>query len=167
MTQILLRKVVDADLPILFEHQRDPAGVAMAKVPSRDRDAFMAHWQKIRADPTAVLRTVELDGEVAGNVVSWPSEEGRLVGYWIGREYWGRGIATAALRGLLDVIRERPLLALVAAQNAGSIRVLEKCGFVRMGKDEEGFVFRLDPPAKPDRDALSKSHSCPNPRKGA
>jgi RimJ/RimL family protein N-acetyltransferase len=141
---VVLRDVRDEDLPIFFEDQRDPAGVAMAQVPVRDHAAFMAHWAKIRADPTLVVCTVEVDGEVAGNVGSWPSEEGRLVGYWIGRAYWGRGIATAALGALLEVISERPLHAFVAAGNVGSIRVLEKCGFVRVGEDEEGFVFRLD-----------------------
>jgi RimJ/RimL family protein N-acetyltransferase len=152
---LLLREVTEHDLPIFFEHQRDPAGVAMASVPSRDRDDFFTHWRKIRADPTVVVRTVELDGAVVGNVVSWRSAEGRLVGYWIGREYWGRGIATAALGSLLEVIPERPLHALVAAGNAGSIRVLEKCGFVRIGEDEEGFVFRLDAPAESSGHALS------------
>jgi RimJ/RimL family protein N-acetyltransferase len=141
---VVLRDVRDDDLPIFFEDQLDPAGVAMAGVPTRDREAFMAHWAKIRADPTMVQRTVEVDGEVAGNVVSWPSEEGRLVGYWIGRAYWGKGVATAALSALLEVLPERPLRAFVAAGNVGSIRVLEKCGFVRTGEDEEGFVFRLD-----------------------
>jgi RimJ/RimL family protein N-acetyltransferase len=141
---VVLRDVRDDDLPIFFEDQRDPDGVAMAGVPTRDREAFMAHWAKIRADPTIVQRTVEVDGKVAGNVGSWPSDEGRLVGYWIGRAYWGKGIATAALSALLEVLPERPLHAFVAAGNVGSIRVLEKCGFVRVGEDEEGFVFRLD-----------------------
>jgi RimJ/RimL family protein N-acetyltransferase len=155
MSDVVLREVRDTDLPIFFRDQRDPAGLALANVPSRKRDDFMAHWRKIRADPTNVVRTVELDGAVAGNVVSWRSAEGRLVGYWIGREYWGRGIATAALGALLEVIPERPLHALVAAGNAGSIRVLEKCGFVRIGEDEEGFVFRLDAPAESSGHALS------------
>jgi RimJ/RimL family protein N-acetyltransferase len=95
-----------------------------------------------------------LDGEAVGNVVSWEGEEGRLVGYWIGREHWGKGIATAALTAFLDVVRMRPLFALVHAGNAGSIRVLEKCGFVRIGQDEEGFVFRLDAPAESLRHAV-------------
>ncbi len=142
--QILLREVADDDLPILFEHQRDPAGVDMANVPSRERDAFMGHWARIRVQPTAVLRTIELDGQVAGNLVSWQSDEERLVGYWIGREHWGKGVATAALTRFLEVVDERPLHAFVARNNVGSIRVLEKCGFVRIGEDEEGFVFRLD-----------------------
>ena len=151
---VSLRAVADDDLPIFYEHQRDPEGVAMAGVPSRDEEAFFAHWKKIRADPNNYMRTIEADGVVAGNVVSWQGEEGRLVGYWVGREHWGKGIATAALNALLDEISERPLVAFVHAENAGSIRVLEKCGFVRVGEDEEGFVFRLDAPAERIRRAL-------------
>jgi RimJ/RimL family protein N-acetyltransferase len=152
---VSLRAVADDDLAIFYEHQRDPEGVAMAGVPSRDEEAFFAHWEKIRAEPTNYLRTIEVDGAVAGNVVSWQGEEGRLVGYWVGREHWGKGIATAALNAFLDEISERPLVAFVHAENAGSIRVLEKCGFVRVGTDEEGFVFRLDASAEPLRRALS------------
>ena len=152
---VTLRPVVDSDLPVFFEHQRDPEGVAMAGVPSRDEEAFFAHWEKVRARPDGIHRTIEADGEVAGNIVSWEGDEGRLVGYWIGREQWGRGIATAALRAFLEEIPERPLHALVHAENAGSIRVLEKCGFVQVGEDDEGPVFRLDAGAEPPRYALS------------
>jgi RimJ/RimL family protein N-acetyltransferase len=152
---VSLREVADDDLAVFFEHQRDPEGVAMAGVPARDEEAFYAHWEKIRADPTNYLRTIEADGVVVGNVVSWRGEEGRLVGYWVGREHWGKGIATAALRECLDEIEERPLIAFTAFQNRGSMRVLEKCGFVRVGEDEEGFVFRLDARAESSGRAVS------------
>jgi len=151
---VTLREVADDDLAVFFEDQRDPEGVAMAGVPARDQQAFFAHWEKVRADPTNYFRTIEVEGTVAGNVVSWQGEEGRLVGYWISREHWGKGIATAALRALLEEIPERPLIAFAASQNAGSIRVLEKCGFVRVGEDEEGFVFRLDGSAESSRHAV-------------
>jgi RimJ/RimL family protein N-acetyltransferase len=141
---IRLREVSDEDLPIFFEDQRDPVGVAMADVPSKDEEAFYAHWEKNRARPDAIHRTIEADGVVAGNVVSWIGDEGRLVGYWVSRDYWGKGIATAALRAFLDEVPERPLWALVHAENAGSIRVLEKNGFVQVSEDEHGPVFRLD-----------------------
>jgi RimJ/RimL family protein N-acetyltransferase len=152
---VLLRQVADDDLPIFFEHQRDPEGARMAAFPPRDRDAFMAHWSKILRDETNLTRTVVVDGNVAGNVGSWLERpERRLIGYWIGREYWGRGIATSALSAFLGEVGERPLFARVAEHNVASIRVLEKCGFAvtndedpppdDFGDDVEERFMRLD-----------------------
>jgi RimJ/RimL family protein N-acetyltransferase len=141
--EILLRDVIDSDLPIFFEHQRDPEAAQMAAFPSRNREAFMAHWAKIRADRTNILQTVLCAGQVAGNVVSFIQSGEREVGYWIGREFWGRGIATRALRLLLEQITERPLYAYAARHNAASIRVLEKCGFAVSGEDAEGIILKL------------------------
>jgi RimJ/RimL family protein N-acetyltransferase len=107
----------------------------MAAFPARDREAFMAHWAKILVDPEVPKKTIVIDGAVAGNVVSWVQSGRRLVGYWIGREYWGRGIGTEALARFLTVATERPLYALVAKHNVGSIRVLEKCGFAPCGEE--------------------------------
>jgi RimJ/RimL family protein N-acetyltransferase len=152
---VTLRPVADSDLPIFFEDQRDPVGVAMADVPSKDEEAFYPHWQRNLARPDTINRTIEADGEVAGNVVSWIGDEGRLVGYWISRKYWGRGIGTAALGAFLAEVTERPLWALVHRDNAGSIRVLEKNGFVKVDEDEHGPVFRLDATAESSRHALS------------
>src|SRR5688572_15280601 len=114
----------------------------MANFPARDRDTFMAHWTKILRDDTGVVRTIELEGLVTGNVVSWVHDDERDVGYWIGREHWGKGIATAALTAFLTQVHMRPLFAHVAENNLGSIRVLEKCGFANLGpvsvEGEEG-----------------------------
>ncbi len=109
----------------------------MADFPAREREPFMAHWARIRADPTNVLRTIVVGdgaagGEVAGNAVSWEQSGHRMIGYWLGRAYWGRGIATAALK-LFVADLGRPLHADVAPHNIGSLRVLEKCGFRRVG----------------------------------
>lgn len=106
----------------------------MAALVPRDRDAFVAHWTRIMADGAVVARTVLANGEVAGNIVCWEQGGRRLVGYWIGRDHWGRGIATAALRAFIELVDERPLVAHVAARNHGSIRVLEKCRFRRVGE---------------------------------
>ena len=89
----------------------------------------MAHRAKIRVDETIRSRVIEVDGEVVGDVGSWLDGNHRDVGYWIGREFWGRGFATAALGQLVAEIADRPLFAHVAVHNVGSIRVLEKCGF--------------------------------------
>jgi RimJ/RimL family protein N-acetyltransferase len=120
--------VTATDLPILFEHQRDPGSVA-AGVPTRDREGFDAHWERIRADPSVVSRTIAVDGAVAGSVVSFERDGRRLVGYVLGREHWGRGIATRALEEFLAIVPERPLYGQALRHNRASIRVLEKCGF--------------------------------------
>lgn len=128
-----LRNVTEDDLPILFEHQREPEANRMAGFPARDRAAFMEHWRtKVLANSDGNKMTIVVDGDVVGNILSWRQDGKRLVGYWIGSAYWGRGIATAALaKFLAETEKERPLYAFVAVQNARSIRVLEKCGFQR------------------------------------
>jgi RimJ/RimL family protein N-acetyltransferase len=133
---VRLRAVRDADLPILLAFQDDPVAAAMAAFPTRDATSFFAHWAVIRADPTVVARAIVVDGEVVGDIVSWRNQGVREVGYWIGRAYWGRGIATAALRLLIDESTDRPLIAHVALDNIGSRRVLEHCGFVVVGEED-------------------------------
>jgi len=123
---VQLRDVTEGDLPIFFDQQMDPAANQMAAFPARDRNAFMAHWTKILGDKTNTIKTIFFDGQVAGNVVSWEQSGERLVGFWIGREYWGRGIATKALAEFLGHVKTRPLYAWVAKHNVASIRVLEK-----------------------------------------
>jgi RimJ/RimL family protein N-acetyltransferase len=145
-----LRDVIEADLPIFFEHQQDPQACRMADFPSRERDAFMTHWHlNVLGNATGGKKTVVVDGAVAGNVVSWEQEGKRLVGYWIGREHWRRGIATAALSEYpVHHETRRPLHAYVSAHNLGSIRVLEKCGFHRVDGESsqdgtEELLFQL------------------------
>jgi RimJ/RimL family protein N-acetyltransferase len=128
-----IREVVTTDLPVFFDDQCDPVALQMANFSPRDHDEFMAHWATIMADRSGICRTVVVDGEVAGNVASFEHAGRREVGYWLGRSFWGRGVATAALSAFLAVEKTRPLHAGVVAHNAGSVRVLEKCGFVRLG----------------------------------
>ena len=125
---VILRDVLDADLEVFFEHQCDPVANAMAAFPARDREAFLAHWARIRADPTAAVQTVVVAGRVAGQVMCWQQSGDRLVGYWIGRQFWGRGVATVAL-GQFVASLQQPLHAHAAIDNHASIRVLTKCGF--------------------------------------
>src|SRR5688572_21727191 len=120
--EIRLRDVEPDDLPIFFEQQSDDDAARMAGFLSRDRAAFDAHWAKnILGNPAAIIRTVLFAGRVAGNIGSWRQDGSRFVGYWIGKEYWGRGIATQALDHMLRVVTERPLHAHVARHNLASI----------------------------------------------
>ncbi|MEU5593515.1 GNAT family N-acetyltransferase [Streptomyces sp. NPDC020298] len=130
--EVLLREVHDSDLPVFYRQMRDPEAVWMAAFTAADpadRDAFDAQWEKIRSSADALTRTVLADGAVAGNAAVYGNPGSREVTYWIDRAYWGRGVATAALRELLALVPERPLYARAAADNAGSLRVLGKCGF--------------------------------------
>lgn len=126
----VLRDVTEADLAIFFEHQREPEANRMALFPARDREAFEAHWQRILANDAVTKKTILFDGQVAGNIVAFDRAGRREVGYWIGTDFWGKGLATRALAELLDEETVRPLYATVATSNVASIRVLEKCGFV-------------------------------------
>jgi RimJ/RimL family protein N-acetyltransferase len=150
---IQLRDIEPTDLPIFYEQQLDPAATRMAAFPARDRAAFDAHWAtNILGNPAAINQTIVVNGEVAGNIGSWLQDGVRLVGYWLGKEHWGKGVATRALSTFLRLVTERPLYAHVAKHNAGSIRVLEKCGFhvereetvEDAGKDVAELVLVLD-----------------------
>ncbi len=142
---VRLREVIDIDLPIFYAHQRDPVAWKMAAFRSRPRQTFMLHWKTIRADPTVVLRTILCEDRVAGTVMSFLLKTKRQVGYWIGREYWGQGIATAALEQFLHQVKARPLYAHVAQHNTASLRVLEKCGFTVVGEEPNPPLDGQDP----------------------
>ncbi len=142
---ILLRDVIASDLPIFFEQQLDPVANQMAAFPARDREAFMAHWVKILADKTNILKTILFVRQVAGNIVSWEQLDRRAseVGYWLGREFWGKGIATQALSAFLEQVTTRPLYAHVVKHNIASIRVLAKCGFTITSEEGEEVILIL------------------------
>lgn len=134
---VKLRDVAEDDLPILFEYQLDPVAIEMAAFPARERDAFSAHWTKIMGDPAVMAQVVLVDGLVAGDIVSFERFGQREVGYWIGRDHWGKGVATQAVSAFLLHDTSRPLFARVATHNVASIRVLEKSGFTVTDPDDE------------------------------
>jgi RimJ/RimL family protein N-acetyltransferase len=143
-SDILLREVTEDDLAIFFEQQQDPAANWMAAFTAKDPTdwaAFAAKWAKILSDGTGTAKTIVCGGRVAGNVTSFvaPWSGQREVSYWVGRDHWGRGVATRALAAFVGGLAARPLYARAAADNIPSIRVLEKCGFVLIGRDR-GFA---------------------------
>ncbi|MEU0672396.1 GNAT family N-acetyltransferase [Streptomyces sp. NPDC006172] len=138
--QIDLRPVHDSDLPVFYRQMSDPEARRMAAFmppDPADLSQFEEHWKRVRAG--ALVRTVLTDGDVVGHASVYGEPGEREVTYWVDRSHWGRGIATAALRALLCEVPERPLYARAAADNAGSLRVLEKCGF-RVTAHASGFA---------------------------
>ncbi len=140
--EVLLRNVARSDLPLFFEHQLDPLATRMAAFSPRDRSAFDEHWARILADEAITKRTILFDGVVVGNIVCFERDDRWEVGYWIGREHWGRGIASRALAEFLRVVSRRPLTAVVACHNIASLRVLEKNGFTVSGRLHPAFDSR-------------------------
>lgn len=136
MATVRLRNVQHDDLDTFFEHHLDPQARHMAAFTSADptdRVAFDRHWQRIMSTETVTIRTVLVDEEVAGYVLSYLDVGRPEVGYWIGRDFWGTGVATEALALFLEEFQARPVFARAATDNHGSIRVLQKCGFIRYG----------------------------------
>ncbi|WP_460064246.1 GNAT family N-acetyltransferase [Streptomyces sp. YKOK-I1] len=139
--EIVLRPVHDSDLPVFYRLLNDPEALRMAAFTPEhpaDRSRFEDHWKRVRAS-SALTRTVLADGDVVGHAAVYGEPGEREVTYWVDRAHWGKGIATAALRALLAEAPERPLYARAAADNAGSLRVLEKCGF-RVTEHASGFA---------------------------
>jgi len=124
---------------MFFDQQLDSTANHMAAFTCEDpaaRDAFDAHWTKILGDDTITTRTIVFGGNVAGHIASFERFGQPEVTYWIGREYWGNGVATRALVAFLEYVKVRPLYARVAKDNVASLRVLEKCGFAITGGDK-------------------------------
>jgi RimJ/RimL family protein N-acetyltransferase len=132
---IRIRDVVESDLPIFLEHERDPVSARMAAFgpPEPDASTFATRWTESPTGAPGTRKTVVVDGDVVGFVASFLRGEELEVTYWIARSHWGRGIATVALAKLLECVTERPIHASAASDNVGSLRVLANCGFVVCG----------------------------------
>lgn len=145
MPKIALRPVLATDLPILFQHQLDPEAVAMSAYPSKDRGEFMRHWEEIIKNKSITARAIIYKEKVAGHIICW--KEGKYeqrVGYWIGKEFWRRGIASAAVAELLELVKIRPLFAEVANHNLSSQKVLQKNGFTLHDEGVKISMYKLE-----------------------
>ncbi len=130
---VRLRNVERDDLPRMYRMQLDPESNRMAATVPRGAEAFDAHWAGVLKDPSVTAKAILLGEEMVGTVCCFWREGRGNVGYWVGREHWGKGIASRALKLLLLEVTTRPLYAHVATGNVASLRVLRKCGFVVEG----------------------------------
>jgi len=140
--EVQLRNIQPDDLAIFFEQQRDPDANYMAAFTSKnpeDRAAFDAHWQRVLGNDAITKQTILYNEAIAGHILQFEQFGEPGVSYWIGKSFWGKGIATRALQLFLEQIETRPLFARAAKDNAGSVRVLQKCGFEIVGEDK-GFA---------------------------
>jgi GNAT superfamily N-acetyltransferase len=117
---VSLREVEDQDLDTIYQQVTDPESVRMAAFTAEDqtdRGAFLNRISRLQADTSVSYRVIDVDG--------------------VDRTQWGKGIASAALQILLAETAERPLYARAASDNVGSLRVLEKAGFRRVGVNRD------------------------------
>lgn len=124
---VKLRVVREGDVPVFFRHYRQ-------LITGGDGEAvFCGRWHRMLEDPRFLIRTIVLDNQVAGYVAQFPQCETPSISYWLDERSWGRGVATAALQSFLELVFERPLHARAATDNIASHRVLQKCGFDKVG----------------------------------
>ena len=127
---VRLRNVEQDDLPRLYEFNLEPDANCLAATIPRSADAFKARWENTLADPNVVAKAILVGNSLAGSIVCFKRDGLDEVGYWVGKDFWGNGIASRALELCLKEIQSRPLYARVATSNRASLRVLQKCGFV-------------------------------------
>ena len=138
MTEVALRPLEDSDLDPLFGLMRDPESVRMAAFTAADPDdraAFDAHRARIAANPDVTDRAITVDGTFVGTIACFVTDGETELTYWIDRARWGRGVAGRALGLFLALVPVRPLFARAASDNIGSLRVLQRAGFVITGTD--------------------------------
>ncbi|HWJ27510.1 MAG TPA: GNAT family N-acetyltransferase [Flavisolibacter sp.] len=137
-----MTKTEKDDLNVLFQFQLDAEANHLAAFTAKDpndKAAYIEKYLKHLADPTINMLTIKANGEIVGSIAKFFIEDDAEITYWIDRKFWGQGIATTALQALLKIEKIRPIYGRVAFDNYGSQKVLEKNGFVKIGKDK-GFA---------------------------
>lgn len=140
--EIILSRTIPSDLESLFQFQLDAESNYLAAFTAKDptdKAAYLAKYTPFLSDPTIHMQTIRLEETIVGSVAKFIMFDEPGISYWIDRRYWGKGIATEALRRFLEMERTRPIFARVAFDNFGSQKVLEKCGFEKTGTDR-GFA---------------------------
>ncbi|WP_292368568.1 GNAT family N-acetyltransferase [Methanoregula sp. UBA64] len=130
------------DAAVIVKYANNP------KIASHLRDAFPSPYTQEDADRFIAFATgpgrhlylaIDIGGEAIGGIGISPLEDVKHrtaeIGYWLAEPFWGRGIATGAVRALVPVAFETTgivrLEAGIFSDNPASMRVLEKCGFLR------------------------------------
>lgn len=154
---ITLTKTEKDDLNSLFQFQLDKEGIFLAAFTSKDpndKSAYIEKYTKFLTEPEINMQTIKTNNEIVGSIAKFVIEGDAEITYWIDRKFWGRGIATTALRDFLKIEQNRPIFGRVAFDNYGSQKVLEKCGFVKIGMDKgfanarqseiEEYIYKLE-----------------------
>jgi [ribosomal protein S5]-alanine N-acetyltransferase len=140
--QIVLRQTEIDDLEWFFQFQLDKEAIQLAAFTPKDptdKPAYLTKYSKLLDEPTVNMRTILFDNKIVGSISKFEIDGDAEITYWIDKHFWGKGVTTTALKNFLTIENMRPIFGRVAFDNYGSQRVLEKCGFVKIGKDK-GFA---------------------------
>jgi len=140
--RILLRPWREDDAPALYKYASDPeVGPRAGWPPHQSEQESLEIIRTIFSNDRTWAIELKETGEVIGCIGYFVHGESNIdigendaeAGYWVARPYWNRGIATEALRLLIDYcIHEKGFLSLWCdffVDNPASGRVMEKCGF--------------------------------------
>src|SRR6266498_2243744 len=155
-SEIILRKTEITDLELFFIFQLDKEANYLAAFTSKDptdKTAYLQKYTKLLNDPTINMCTIIVDNIIAGSIAKFEMEGDAEITYWIDKNFWGKGVATKALKDFLTIENTRPIFGRVAFDNLGSQKVLEKCSFTKVGTDKgfanarqteiEEFIYKL------------------------
>lgn len=139
----LLRKWEDYDLQNLIKHANNP------KIASNMRDGFPypytiekgKQWLEFANNPNAHNFAIALNNKAVGGIGLEVGQDIERIsaetGYWLGEKYWGQGIVSSALKGILDygfnTLKLERIYATPFEHNISSRKVLEKNGFLLEG----------------------------------
>jgi RimJ/RimL family protein N-acetyltransferase len=154
--ELNLRPTNISDLDTLFHFQLDEEGRYLAAFIPKDpsnKEAYLKKYTKLLNDPSVKNKTILIGSQIVGSIGMFMMNGEMEITYWIDKAFWGKGIATSALRQFLSLESVRPVFARVVFDNYGSQSVLEKCGFIRVGSDKgfanarhavvEEFIYKL------------------------
>lgn len=130
--------MLEEDIAAFYDHQQDPTANHMAAFGAEDPSdlgVFIERWAKILGDERVGAQAILYESQIAGHIARFELFGKPQVTYWIDKQHWGKGIATAALRLFLVQIDSRPLYASAAVDNLDSLQVLAKCGFEVTGQE--------------------------------
>ena len=141
-SDITLRPTQVNDLETLFVFQLDEdANYLAAFTPENpsDKAAYLQKWTRLLEDSKINIQTILSKDTIVGSITKFEMNGDAEITYWIGKDFWKKGIATHALKQFLEIETTRPIFGRVAFDNYGSKKVLEHCGFIHIGI-EKGFA---------------------------
>ena len=150
--RLVLRPFGEGDAASLYEYARDPdVGPAAGWPPHGSEAESLEIIRTVFSAPHVFALALKETGRVIGSAgfvdghrteLPGPDDE---IGYWVGKPYWGRGLAPEAVRELLRYgfqdLRLRTVWCNHYEGNAKSQRVIEKCGFYYRFSEETEVVL--------------------------